>query len=142
MNKETEKILAEAAGSEDGDEKLELDRLRREKSLNSNLEAELRVLMSLFPELTADEIPDEVFENTDNGKGLAAQYALWYLTDKKQKEETQKTNEKNARSAPPDIEGAGDEAFFTPEMVRTMSDKDVRRHYKAIMKSMEKWNDK
>ena len=52
------------------------------------------------------------------------------------------TNEKNAKSAPPDIEGGGDEAFYTPEMVRTMSDKDVRRHYKEIMKSMEKWTDK
>lgn len=142
MNEETKKILAQAEGRGEDDEKLELDQLRKDKSLKANLEAELKILMSLFPELTADEIPDEVFQNTDNGKGLAAQYALWYLTDKKQKEETQKTNEKNAKSAPPDIEGAGEETFFTPEMVRTMSDKDVRRHYKAIMKSMEKWTDK
>ena len=73
MKKETEKILAQAEGMGEEDERVELDKLRREKSLNSNLETELKILMTLFPELKADEIPDEVFENTDNGKGLAAQ---------------------------------------------------------------------
>lgn len=138
MNKETEKILEEIEAV-DSDEN-ELDRLRRDNSLRANLEAELKVLMSIFPELNADDIPDEVFAACDNGRGLAAQYALVYLQKQKEKEETRKTNEKNSKTAPPDISGGDEDTFFTPDMVRGMSDKDVRRHYKAIMKSMEKWS--
>lgn len=137
MNKETEKIMAEVGGKEI--EASELEELRRDKSLRANLEAELKLLKEIFPDIKAEDIPDEVFEDCDNGKGLAAQYALWFVTNQKKQEETQKTNEKNTKSAPPEVNGAGDETFFTPEMVRTMSDKDVRRHYNAIMRSMEKW---
>lgn len=140
MNKETEKLLREIGGDET--EKNELEELRRDKNLRANLERELNVLMALFPELKAEDIPDEVFSATDNGKGLASQYALWYITNQREKEETRKTNEKNTKSAPPEIGGAGEDTFFTPEMVRTMSDKDVRKNYKAIMKSMEKWTNK
>lgn len=137
MNKETEKIMAEVGAADP--EGSELEELRRDKSLRANLEAELKLLKEIFPDIKAEDIPDEVIEDCDNGKGLAAQYALWFLTNQKKKEETQKTNEKNTKSAPPEVNGVGDETFFTPEMVRTMSDKDVRRHYKAIMRSMEKW---
>ena len=140
MNQETKKIMAEL--EEVDPDKQELEELRKDKSLKDNLEHELELLMSLFPELSADDIPDAVFESCDNGKGLAAQYALYYLKDQKEKEEMQKTNEKNNKSAPPEINDSGDEVFFTPEMVKTMSDKDIRRHYRSIMKSMEKWADK
>lgn len=140
MNKETEKIISEVDGEDL--ERSELEELRRDKSLRANLEAELNTLKEIFPDIKADDIPDEVFEGCDNGRGLAAQYALWYVASQRKKEETQKTNEKNSKSAPPEVNGAEDETFFTPEMVRTMSDKDVRRHYNAIMRSMEKWTNK
>ncbi len=137
MNKETEKLLSEL-NIENAD-RLELEELRRDKALKANLEKELEVLMAVFPEITADDIPDEVFERCDNGNGLAAQYALHYVTSQKKKEETQKNNEENAKSAPPEIHNSEDEAFFTPEAVKAMSDDEIRRNYKAIMKSMEKW---
>ncbi len=137
MNKETEKLLSEL-NVEEAD-RLELEELRRDKSIKDNLEKELDVLKSLFPEITAEDIPDQVFESCENGRGLAAQYALYYVTEQKKKEETQKNNEENAKSAPPEIHNSEDEAYFTPEAVKAMSDKDIRRNYKAIMKSMEKW---
>lgn len=140
MNKETKLLIEELDGSDR--DKIELEELRRDKSLKENLEKELELLLSIFPELKADEIPDEVFEGCDNGKGLAAQYALWYVRAQKEKEETEKTNEKNAISAPPEVTAADEEVFFTPEAVKAMSDKDIRRNYKAIMKSMEKWANK
>ena len=140
MNKETEKIMAELVDT-DAD-RLELEELRRDKSLKENLEGELKTLMSLFPEITAEDIPDEVFESCDNGKGLAAQYALYFVKKQKEKEETAKTNEENERSAPPEIKNADEEVFFTPDMVKSMSDSEIKRNYKAIMKSMEKWTGK
>ena len=140
MNKETKKIMEEIVALDD--DALELTELRRDKTLKENLEKELEILTQLFPELDADDIPDEVFEACDEGRGLAAQYALWFVKKQKEKEQTEKTNEENAKSAPPEIKSFDDDTFFTPEMVKTMSDKDIRRHYKAIMKSMEKWTNK
>ena len=140
MNKETKKIMEEIGALDD--DARELTELRKDKTLKENLEKELEILTQLFPELDADDIPDEVFEACDEGRGLAAQYALWFVKKQKEKEHTEKTNEENAKSAPPEIKSFDDDTFFTPEMVKTMSDKDIRRHYKAIMKSMEKWTNK
>ena len=140
MNSETKKIMDELDGV--SLEKAELEELRRDKKLKENLEAELEILREVFPDLSADDIPDEVFEGCDNGKGLASQYALYYLKSKKLKEETDKTNLQNSMSAPPEISGDKESVFYTPEAVRAMSEKDIRRHYKDIMKSMEKWNNK
>ena len=136
----TEKTL-ERLEVEDPD-RLELEEFRRDRDIRANLDRELSLLRELFPELRAEDIPDEAFENTENGKGLAGQYALCYLRKEKEKEETEKTNAKNSRSAPPKVGNPDDEGYFTPDMVKTMSDSDIRRNYKAIMKSMEKWTDK
>lgn len=140
MNKETQKIMAEL-DTEKSDE-LELEELRRDKSLKENLKAELETLVSLFPELKAEDIPDEVFESCDNGRGLAGQYAIYYLRNQREKEEIANSNEKNSKSAPPQVHNDSEEVYFTPDMVKSMSDKEIRRNYKAIMKSMEKWENK
>ena len=135
MNKEK---AFENLEAEDSD-RLELEEFRRDRDIRANLDREFALLRELFPTLRAEDIPDEAFENTENGKGLAGQYALCYLRKQKEAEETEKTNEKNSRSAPPKVGNLDGEGYFTPDMVKTMSDSDIRRNYKAIMKSMEKW---
>ena len=50
-------------------------------------------IMIVYPEgsfysmVNVDDIPDSVFELSDNGKGLAAQYALYHLKEEKKKYE-------------------------------------------------------
>lgn len=147
MNKETKKLLLELEEAEklnEGQSQAEFDineleELRRDKALRVNLEKELNILKEIFPDIDADTIPDTVFEESDNGKGLAALYALFYLKDMKQKEQTAKKNEENSAAALPEITSE-EEAYFTPEMVKAMSQKEIRKNYKAIMKSMEKWS--
>lgn len=140
MNKETEKIMKEI--EEFDPDKAELESFRREKTLKENLEKELEILLSIFPDITAEDIPDEVFSATDNGRGLAAQYALFHIKSEKEKEEQKNTNEKNNLSAPPEIKSGSDEVFFTPEMVKKMTQEEIKRNYRNIMKSMEKWTGK
>ena len=82
MNKESKKILEEIGSESD-----ELENLRLEKAIKKNLEEEFAILREIFPEIDADDIPDEVFALSENGKSLAAQYALFYLKEEKRKEE-------------------------------------------------------
>ncbi len=133
MEKETNKL------AEGLDEASELEELRHDKALKENLDRELSALLEAFPDLKVDDIPDEIFESCKDGKGLAGEYALWYIKSGNKRAEAERTNESNSRSAPPEIRDGDGELYFTPEAVRTMSQKDVRRNFKAIMKSMEKW---
>ena len=136
MKKETEKIFSEIEENSDN----ELEEYRLEKLVKGNLEKELKILFELFPDINIDDIPDEIFELSDNGKGLAAQYALFCLKEEKKKAEQKEKEEENLKAAAPDVKNAPEEAYFTPEDVRGMSEEEIRKNYKAIMKSMEKWN--
>ena len=143
MNKNTERILRELDDGSKEDNTLdreELENFRLEKRVKENLETEFKKLIELFPEFSADDIPDEVFEKCEDGKGLAAEYALWYLTEEKKKGEQKKKEEENMKSAPPNVKEASEPTFFTPEQVRSMTEAEIRKNYKAIMNSMEKWN--
>ena len=135
MNKETEKILEELGSESD-----ELETLRLEKAIKKNLEEEFALLREIFPERDADDIPDEVFALSENGKNLAAHFALYYLKEEKRKTEQTKKEEENSKSAPPDVKNSPEEAYFTYDEVRNMSEEEIRKNYKNIMKSMEKWN--
>lgn len=136
MKEETQKIFDEIEGSDN----TELEEYRLEKMVKKNLEGELKILFELFPDLNVDDIPDEIFEKSDNGKGLAAQYALFYLKEEKKNTEQKKKEEENLKSAAPDVKNAPEEAYFTPEQVKGMTEEEIRKNYKTIMKSMEKWN--
>ena len=136
MKKETEKIFDEISGFSDN----EIEEYRLEKEVKKNLESELKILFELFPDINVDDIPDEVFEKSDNGKSLAAQYALYYLKEEKKKAEQKEKEEENLKAATPDVKNATQDAYFTPDDVRGMTEAEIRRNYKTIMKSMEKWN--
>lgn len=142
MDKKTEKILRELDDGSKEDNTLdreELETFRLEKRIKENLEVEFKKLIELFPEFNAEDIPDEVFEKCEDGKGLAAEYALWYLTEEKKKGEQKKKEEENLKSAPPNVKESSEPTYFTPEQVRSMSEKEIRKNYKTIMNSMEKW---
>lgn len=143
MNKNTEKILRELDEDSRDDNTLdreELEAFRLEKRIKENLEAEFKKLVEIFPEFNADDVPDEVFEKCEDGRGLAAEYALWYITEEKKKGEQKKKEEENSKSAPPNVKEASEPTYFTPEQVKNMSKAEIRKNYKAIMDSMEKWN--
>ncbi|MBR6529967.1 MAG: hypothetical protein IKT43_00940 [Clostridia bacterium] len=102
---------------------------------------DISTLRSLFPALTPEEIPDEVWEKVSGGESLAASYALYFLTQLKEKERIETLNRENEQKALPRIKNdqAGEE-YYSPEAVKKMSAADVRKNYAAILKSMDSWN--
>ena len=111
------------------------------------LRAELRQkkeekeLLSLFPELEGATLPDEVTAMAETGVPLAASYALFYCqTQRKQQlaaEERAKNHGRSSGSLGSGDGGAG-EGGFTLAEISMMSPKEVRKHYREILRSLER----
>ena len=54
------------------------DAALRAPSAKEKMKADIALLKELFPALSAEEIPDEVWESVKNGESLAASYALYF----------------------------------------------------------------
>lgn len=93
----------------------------------------------LYPDVSVRSLPDEVWHRVEQDKiPLAAAYAL---TERRQwchEQLASESNERNrARSAGRILPLGEDD--YTPEEVRSMPPKEVRRHLSKIMQSMKKW---
>ena len=130
--------------SESDKEKLseaeELMNFRKEKELREKIRTDLEVLHELFPELKVEDIPDEVWEKVALGESLSGAFAINFIRKMNEEKKVLEVNEKNSKSALPPINGAPEDDFFSPECVKNMSEKEVRKNYSKILKSMEKWN--
>ena len=105
------------------------------------LREDVELFHSLFPEVGAKDVPREVWDKVEKGQSLAASYALYVLMKEKEDERIRKVNEENAASAPPRIRHDGaDGSFYSPEAVKKMSQAEVRKNYKDILRSMDQWN--
>lgn len=103
--------------------------------------ADIETLRALFPELTPEQIPEEVWKKVSEGESLAASYALFYLKEQKEKERIETHNRENEEKALGKIRQDKDsEEYYSPETVRKMSQKEVRKNYDAILRSMDRWN--
>ena len=112
-----------------------------EDKSEKKMREDVAILRKLFPALKPEEIPDEVWDKVREGEGLAASYALYFLIGLKEKERIEEQNRKNEEKAPPRIKsGKTPEEYYTPETVKHMTPAEVRRHYAAILKSMDSWN--
>ncbi len=107
---------------------------------SEGVKEDVALFQTLFPEVKADQIPSEVWEAVEAGERLSAAYALYSLKQQKEKEAVQKVNEENAKKAPPMLHHDDSEGeYFSPEAVKAMSAKEIKKHYRAIMDSMESW---
>lgn len=105
------------------------------------MEEDIELFRTLFPEVSGEEIPQEVWDRVEQGESLAASYALYAVKKHREEERVSRVNEENGKKAPPPIEGGGTEAeYFSPEAVKKMSRKEIRKNYDKILSSMEKWN--
>lgn len=103
--------------------------------------ADIETLRALFPELTPEQIPEEVWKKVSEGESLAASYALFYLKEQKEKERIETHNRENEEKALGKIrQDKASEEYYSPETVRKMSQKEVRKNYDAILRSMDRWN--
>lgn len=124
---ETEQALSEET----------LSREEKQKAM----EEDIALFRSLFEDVKAEQIPQEVWERVEKGESLSASFALYTLQKAKEQERVERVNLENAKKAPPKLRHDGAEQdYFSPEAVRAMSRSEIKKHYGAILKSMEKWN--
>ncbi len=114
---------------------------KADRSEEERMTDDIKQLRALFPDLTPEDIPEEVWQSVSAGESLAASYALFYVKQLKEEERIEKVNRENEKKALGRIkQDKGQEEYFSPETVQKMSPAEVRKHYAAILKSMDSWN--
>lgn len=103
------------------------------------LKEDINELLELFPKLKAEAVPEEVWDRVREGDSLCAAYCLWVVKKAKEQLHIRDVNEKRSQAAPPPVADKGEEEFFTRETVKNMSPQQVRKHFNAILNSMDRW---
>jgi DNA-directed RNA polymerase alpha subunit len=100
---------------------------------------EKKIFGELYPKVAVDEIPDTVLkEAKEEGIPLAAAYALYA---RRLELENEKAAEKLINSGVRTSGAVGrqpSEQLFSIDQIRAMSAKEVKRQYRAVMKSLAK----
>lgn len=100
---------------------------------------EKKIFGELYPKVAVDEIPDAVLkEAREEGIPLAAAYALYA---RRLELESEKAAEKLINSGVRTSGAVGrqpSEQLFSIDQIRAMSAKEVKRQYRAVMKSLAK----
>ena len=120
--------------------KREQKRLARAAEDESAMQEDIRLFKSRFPEVTAEDIPDSVWEEVQNGVSLSHAYALYESTSRRLNEQADRVNERNGLASASAVKGGATEPVYTKEQVEKMSGKDVLSNYKSILKAMKGWH--
>lgn len=132
---QTEKDAVDETPAEDSSEAAE------SKALPRGFEEDVALFHDLFPDVKADDIPQEVWDRVESGESLAAAFSLYRMQQQKEEERIAKVNRENEEKAPPKIRHDGKEfTYFSPEAVKAMTQSEIKKNYDAILASMEKWN--
>ncbi len=112
-----------------------------EEDVVKRMEEDIALFHSLFPDVKAEEIPLSVWQRVEKGESLAAAFALFTVMKMREEETIRAVNEANEKKAMPRIRHDGTEAeYFSPEAVKSMTRSEIKKHYNAILRSMEQWN--
>ena len=150
-NTTADTIADEVEEKDTPEDQSELDMLRAEvASLKEALskkvaEAELirgqlSEFSELFPNVTPEDIPAEVWQSITSGGSLAAAYALYHRKEQLHRDRVRELNSKNAELSTGKVGMDTAKEYFTPSEVRAMSRGEVRENYSKILNSMKKWN--
>ena len=120
--------------------KAELEALRSSVEAAKKKSAQEKELLELFPEVSLDDIPSDVYEYVQtNGSTLAAAYAVYHRRQHIMKERADKRALENILKTPGSpgaSDGGASERLFTSDEIRRMDREQVKRNYKQIMKSL------
>ena len=93
----------------------------------------------LYPDLSTEDLPDDVWESVRQGVPLSAAYALFEQRRRRTLEKAQLRNLENKQRSSGSVEG-GSADYFSADEVRAMSQTEVRANYQKILLSMQKWH--
>lgn len=104
------------------------------------IRGQLSEFSELFPSVTPEDIPAEVWQSITSGGSLAAAYALYHRKEQLHRDRVRELNSKNAELSTGKVGVDTAKEYFTPSEVRAMSRGEVRENYSKILNSMKKWN--
>ena len=128
LRAECERMKAELCARE------EQDRAR------AKIDAEFALFAEYFPEVRANEIPQEVWESVKGGSSLSGSYALYLRRAELERKKIEDFNEKNRKMSSGTLIAGQDERYFSPSEVKKMTPAQVRTNYDDIIRSMRHWN--
>lgn len=112
---------------------------RRKTEQDGVLHAEIAAFREQFPDVGTEDIPDLVWEDVADGADLKHAYAYYLISRQSGGNHAEEVNrDTSARSAAAMGDGSTEPAY-TPEEVERMSNRDVAKHYKNIVRSMGNW---
>lgn len=119
----------------------ELEILRRENREKEKVSKELDRLWEMFPDVTLENAPDELWELVENGETLLGAYCILMARKGIEEQKAREKNRENALKTPPAVKGGAEKKeYFTRDQVSEMDRNQVRKNYDAIMDSMKYWN--
>ena len=101
---------------------------------------ELTEFAMVFPKIAIESIPGEVFDSMKSGVPLSAAYALYEKKKETDENNIREVNRLNAERSAGAISSGADGGYYSPDEVRKMTAKEVKKNYNLIIESMKKWN--
>lgn len=132
-----ERVVSELAAAKGY--KAEQKNAERAKKKEQEMQSDVKRFRELFPEVSADDIPDSVWAEVENGVSLAHAFALYTLSEQNVSRIADEVNRRNESVAASARSEGSTEPAFTKEIVEKMSQKDVKNNYKNILKAMKSW---
>lgn len=119
----------------------ELEILRRENREKEKVSKELDRLWEMFPDVTPEDVPDELWELVENGETLLGAYCILMAKKNIEEQKAREKNRENSMRTPPAVKGGTEKKeYFTRDRVSEMDRNQVRKNYDAIVDSMKYWN--
>ena len=91
--------------------------------------AEIKRFRELFPDVSADTIPDEVWDDVQSGATLSHAYALYLASTNALARYADDVNKRNSSVGAYASSEGSTEPVFTKEQVEKMSNKDIKNNY-------------
>jgi hypothetical protein len=115
--------------------------LRERAQAEERQRREFQEFLAAYPDVKAEDIPMEVWQQNANGVPLKYAYADYALKQLKVEQAKANANAKNAASSTGSVSSDGNagEEYFTKEQVARMSPDEVERNLDKIHKSMARW---
>ncbi len=120
-------------------DKKELRRQDRIKKAEAEAAEDIKKFREFFPDVTAEDIPDSVWDEVSNGISLSHAYALYLINEERLNRRADDVNGRNAAIGASARSDGSVEPVFTKELVEKMSGKDIKNNYKGILNAMKNW---
>jgi len=128
-----------------------ISELEKEKAVfaeRKRQDAEYAAFSDKYPDVKAEDIPQEVWDGFNGGKSLVDEYAKYEnsilrakLAEYEKQDQAKQKNNENAQFPTASLSGGEPtgELYFTKEQVEKMSRADLSKNFDVIESSMKRW---